>query len=48
MMNLTCDTDGFVKGAYLYNKKEREKFIDKVADITEDEEIQLIMVIAKI
>lgn len=42
MMNLTCETDGIVKGSYIYSKKEREKFIDKVADITEDEEIQVV------
>ena len=36
-VNLICDTDGIVKGSYIYSKKEREKFIDKVADITEDE-----------
>ena len=41
-MNLICDTDGIVKGSYIYSKKEREKFIDKVADITEDEEIQVV------
>ena len=41
-MNLLCDTDGIVKGSYIYSKKEREKFIDKVADITEDEEIQVV------
>lgn len=42
MMNLTCETDGIVKGSYIYSKKEREKFIDKVADITEDEDIQVV------
>ena len=41
-VNLICDTDGIVKGSYIYSKKEREKFIDKVADITEDEEIQVV------
>lgn len=41
-MNLVCDTDGIVKGAYLYSKKEHEKFMDKVADLTEDEEIQIV------
>ena len=41
-MNLTCETDGIVKGAYLYSKKEHEKFMDKVADLTEDEEIQIV------
>lgn len=41
-MNLICDTDGIAKGAYLYSKKEHEKFMDKVADITEDEEIQVV------
>lgn len=41
-MNLICDTDGIVKGSYIYSKKERGKFIDKVADITEDEEIQVV------
>ena len=41
-MNLLCDTDGIVKGSYIYSKKDREKFIDKVADITEDEEIQVV------
>ena len=41
-VNLLCDTDGIVKGSYIYSKKEREKFIDKVADITEDEEIQVV------
>lgn len=41
-MNLICDTDGIVKGSYIYSKKEREKFIDKVADITEDEDIQVV------
>lgn len=41
-VNLICDTDGIVKGAYLYSKKEHEKFMDKVADITEDEEIQVV------
>lgn len=41
-MNLTCETDGIVKGAYLYSKKEHEKFMDKVADITEDEDIQVV------
>lgn len=41
-MNLTCDTDGIVKGAYLYSKKEHEKFMDKVADLTEDDEIQIV------
>ena len=40
-MNLICDTDGIVKGSYIYSKKEREKFIDKVADITEDDEISV-------
>lgn len=42
MMNLICDTDGIVKGSYIYSKKEREKFMKKVADITEDEEIQVV------
>lgn len=42
MMNLTCETDGTVKGAYLYSKKEHEKFMDKVADLTEDDEIQIV------
>lgn len=42
MMNLTCETDGIVKGAYLYGKKEHEKFMDKVADLTEDDEIQIV------
>ena len=41
-MNLICDTDGILKGSYIYSKKEREKFIDKVADITEDKEIQVV------
>ena len=41
-MNLICDTDGIVKGSYLYSKKEHEKFMDKVADITEDEEIRVV------
>ena len=41
-VNLICDTDGIIKGSYIYSKKEREKFIDKVADITEDEEIQVV------
>ena len=41
-VNLICDTDGIVKGSYIYSKKEREKFMDKVADITEDEEIQVV------
>lgn len=41
-MNLICDTDGIVKGSYIYSKKEREKFIDKVAEITEDGEISVI------
>lgn len=41
-VNLICDTDGLVKGTYLYSKKEHEKFMDKVADITEDEEIQVV------
>lgn len=41
-VNLTCETDGIVKGAYLYSKKEHEKFMDKVADITEDEDIQVV------
>lgn len=42
MMNLTCETDGIVKGAYLYSKKEHEMFMKKVALITEDEEIQVV------
>ena len=42
MINLTCDTDGIVKGAYLYSKKEHEKFMKKVALITEDEEIHVV------
>lgn len=41
-MNLICDTDGLVKGAYLYSKKEHEKFMDKVADLTGDDEIQIV------
>lgn len=41
-MNLTCETDGIVKGAYLYSKKEHEKFMNKVADLTEDDEIQIV------
>ena len=41
-MNLICDTDGILKGSYIYSKKEREKFIDKVADLTEDDEIQIV------
>lgn len=41
-MNLTCETDGIVKGAYLYSKKEHEKFMDKVADLTEDDDIQIV------
>lgn len=41
-VNIVCDTDGLAKGSYIYSKKEREKFIDKVADITEDEEIQVV------
>lgn len=41
-MNLTCETDGIVKGAYLYSKKEHERFMDKVADLTEDDEIQIV------
>ena len=39
-MNLICETDGLVKGAYLYSKK--EQFMAKVADITEDEEMQVV------
>lgn len=42
MMNLTCETDSIVKGAYLYSKKEHEKFMNKVADLTEDDEIQIV------
>lgn len=41
-VNLICDTDGIVKGSYIYSKKEREKFMDKVADLTEDEDIQIV------
>lgn len=41
-MNLTCETDGIVKGAYLFSKKEHEKFMDKVTDLTEDDEIQIV------
>ena len=41
-MNITCETNGIVKGAYLYSKKEHEKFMDKVADLTEDYEIQIV------
>ena len=41
-VNLICETDGIVKGSYIYSKKEREKFMDKVADITEDDEIQVV------
>lgn len=41
-MNLTCETDGIVKGAYLYSKKEHEKFMNKVADLTENDEIQIV------
>ena len=41
-MNLTCETDGIVKGAYLYSKKEHERFMDKVANLTEDDEIQIV------
>lgn len=42
MMNLTCETDGIVKGAYLYSKKEHKKFMDKVAYLTEDDDIQIV------
>ena len=41
-VNIVCDTDGIVKGSYIYSKKEREKFMDKVAEITEDEEIDVV------
>lgn len=43
-MNLTCETDGIVKGAYLYCKKEHEKFMNKVADLTEDDEMQIVYI----
>lgn len=41
-VNIVCDTDVLAKGAYLFSKKEREKFMDKVADLTEDEGIQIV------
>ena len=37
-VNIVCDTDGLAKGAYIFSKKEREQFINRVAEITEDEE----------
>jgi len=41
-VNLTCDTDAPSKGSYLFSKKEHEQFMNKVAEITEDEEISVI------
>ena len=42
IVNLVCDTDGLVKGAYLYSKKEHQQFMNKIAEITEDEEMQIV------
>lgn len=42
ILNLVCDTDGLAKCAYLYSKKERQRFMDKIAEITEDEEIFIV------
>lgn len=41
-VNIVCDTDGLVKGAYIFSKKEREQFINKVAEINEDDDIQVV------
>ena len=41
-VNIVCDTDGLAKGAYLFSKKEREQFMNKVAEITEDQEIDVV------
>lgn len=41
-VNIVCDTDGLAKGAYLFSKREREQFMKKVAEITEDEEKDIV------
>lgn len=41
-VNVVCDTDGLSKGAYLFSKREREQFMNKVAEITEDQEIDVV------
>lgn len=41
-VNIVCDTDGLSKGTYLFSKREREQFMNKVAEITEDEEIDVV------
>ena len=42
IVNVVCDTDGLSKGAYLFSKREREQFMNKVAEITEDQEIDVV------
>lgn len=41
-VNIVCDTDGLAKGAYLFSKREHEQFMNKVAEITENEEIDVV------
>lgn len=41
-VNVVCDTDGLSKGAYLFSKREREQFMNRVAKITEDQEIDVV------
>ena len=41
-MNLVSDTDGLTKGSYLFSKKEHKQFMDKVAEITQDEYISVV------
>lgn len=42
MINLTCDADVITKGTYLFNKRQHSQFIEKIADITEDEDIVVV------
>lgn len=42
ILNLVCDTDALSKGAYLFSKKEHEQFMNKISELTEDDDIQVV------
>lgn len=42
ILNLVCDTDAPSKGAYLFSKKEHESFMNKISELTEDDDIQIV------
>lgn len=42
IVNLISDTDELTKGSYLFSKKEHKQFMDKIAEITEDDDMTVV------